>query len=168
MGSGQVDVLMVEKAKSARPPSRSLPRVIGLAVISLVALGLATVTTYTVVKDTLFPETPETTFTCRTGTTALFESVQLARKAAAGRNETERLALKKFRSELAPTWSQAPSVRALCEQANDKAGLKAFRSVEMLRYAEERAVRYSALDLSPVRLRTPSLVEALGSESKEK
>lgn len=159
---------MVETGQSGRLPSRSLPRVIGLVVIAVVAVTLACVTTYTVVRDTLFPETPETSFTCRSGTVALFESVQSARRSAADRNESERLALEKFRSELEQLWSQAPTVRALCEKENDQAGLEAFHSVELLRYAEERAVRYSALDLSKVRLRTPELVHALGSESKEK
>jgi hypothetical protein len=57
-------------------------------------------------------------------------------------------------------------VRALCKKDGDEAALQALRSVELLRYAEERAVRYNAIDLTKWRQLTPKLISDLSSEKK--
>jgi hypothetical protein len=50
-------------------------------------------------------------------------------------------------------------VRTICQ--GDLPALKALRTIELLRYAEERAVRYEALDLSRLRQRVPALRKEL-------
>lgn len=155
-----------EQPAPSRPP-RSLWRWAGLIVISVAAFGLAGASTYQILGSTLFPPTPPIDMSCREGTRALYLSIGEARERAVGRTLPELDALAAFRDDLKPIWNLAPSVRALCEKDNDREALKALRSVEILRFAEERAVRYVSLDLTRVRWRAPRLVEALGSPTQE-
>ncbi len=146
---------------------RSKLRWAGLIVISVVSVALVLVSTVQILRATLFPPTPPTDFSCREGTQELYRSISIARERAAFRTLPEREALAAFRGDLQPIWNQAPSVRALCDQEKDREALQALRSVELLRYAEERAVRYGSLDLTRVRGLTPKLVDALGPSTKE-
>ncbi len=146
---------------------RSRLRWAGLIVISVVSVALVLVSTVQILRATIFPPTPPTDFSCREGTRELYHSISIARERAAFRTLPEREALAAFRGDLQPIWNQAPSVRALCDQEKDREALKALRSVELLRYAEERAVRYGSLDLTRVRGLTPTLVDALGPSTKE-
>lgn len=98
---------------------------------------------------------------CRMGVRALLAGVDRARGQAAARGEGEREALAAFRRALEPEWSHAADIAASCRRGRDVAALTAFRQVELLRYAEERAVRYEALDLSLLRRRAPALVGSL-------
>lgn len=98
---------------------------------------------------------------CRDGVRALLAGVYRARGSAAARGEGEREALAAFRRALEPEWSHAAAIATACRQGRDGAALAAFRQVELLRYAEEQAVRYEALDLSLLRRRAPALVGSL-------
>jgi hypothetical protein len=154
------------QAQASKEGPRSLPRVIGLICIVLCSVYVASVSTYQILGDALFPEIVPTEYNCRSGTRALYESVEGARLRAAQVVQAEREALETFRSQLSPVWKQAAAVRSLCEKDQDLAALNALRSIELLRYAEERAVRYSAIDLTKWRRRTPELVGALDNKKK--
>lgn len=155
--------------KEGARPQRSLLRRAGLALVSVLFVLLAFVSTSQILKAAFFPDVNLTTleFTCRDGTRALYKQVEEARALARKRTLPEREALRQFRSDLDPIWSQAPDVRALCQKNDDLKALKALRSVELLRYAEERVVRTSALDLQKMRQRTPDQVNALGPLNEE-
>lgn len=99
--------------------------------------------------------------TCRDGLRGLLASVDRARGQAAARVDGERASLDTFRRALAPQWSHAPAIFRDCQKKRDIEALVAFRQLELLRYAEERAVRYEALDLSLLRQRAPALVGSL-------
>jgi hypothetical protein len=104
---------------------------------------------------------------CRDGVRRLLDSVETVRDASAKRSLPEREALRRFRSDIQESWASFGSVRALCQQAEDKPALLALRSIELLRYAEERAVRWGAVDLVRYRRKTPELVRALKPASTE-
>lgn len=159
---------MTAPEEPPKRPGRSPARTIGLAVIGLCSVYVAAASTYRIFQETLFPEISHTDYTCRTGTTALYEAVEHARHLAADSARPERAALEAFREHLIPVWEQAPAVRQKCETDGDQEALRAFRTVELLRYAEERAVRYNAIDLTKWRLRAPELVGALGVSTPKK
>jgi hypothetical protein len=98
---------------------------------------------------------------CREGLQGLLVSVDRARGQAAARVDGERASLDAFRRALSPEWSHSPTILADCQKRRDREALVAFRQLELLRYAEERAVRYEALDLSLLRKRAPALVGSL-------
>jgi hypothetical protein len=133
----------------------------GLFVVGLLFVALSTLCTVQIVKAVWFPEYRAVEAPCRSAVLGLVAAVQRARERAAAEGpEGERAALIRFRSALEPEWSKLAGVRRACRE-DDKA-LRALRTVELLRYAEERAVRYEALGLSPLRQRALSLQRELG------
>lgn len=150
-------------AASKRPPSRSPLRKAGLVLIVVASVYLSAVSAYQILHTTLFPDPGTTRYSCREGTKVLYESVARARHRTATLAKPEREALALFRSELAPIWKQAHAVRAACAKDNDQKALQTLRSVTLLRYAEERAVRYQAIDLTRWRKRAPEEVLALSA-----
>jgi hypothetical protein len=124
---------------------------------------LSAVSTYQILNTTLFPDPGTTEYSCREGTKVLYESVALARQKTAALAQPEREALALFREEVAPTWKQAHAISAACTKDNDQQALKTLRSVTLLRYAEERAVRYQAIDLTRWRKQAPEEVLALSA-----
>lgn len=160
---------MSDEEQTSKPSSsgRSLPRVIGLVCIAFCSLYLSAVSTYQILRASLSPDIVATEHTCRSGTQALYQSLEAARLKVGQTTLAERDALNTFRSQLSPVWDQAPAVRALCKKSGDKQALQALRSVELLRYAEERTVRYNAIDLTKWRRRAPELVETLNAPTKK-
>lgn len=122
---------------------------------------LSAVSTYQIIKPTLFPDPVPTALTCRKGALELYGSLRSARLNALGHDKSEREALTEFRNSLLPVWRQEPAIRRICIKDGDKQALAALRTLERLRYAEERAVRHSSNDLSHLRAKTPALVSAL-------
>jgi hypothetical protein len=149
------------------PPGRSTVRKAGLVAIGFVSIYVALLSTVQILNASLWPEISATKYTCRSGTRALYQSVEQARLRAAHITMPEREALVDFRNQLQPVWSQEPAVRALCEKDGDQEALSALRSVELLRYAEERSVRYSAIDLTMWRERAPRQVGALNAPEEK-
>lgn len=147
--------------KANRLPPRSPMRVAGLVVVGALSVYLAGVSTWRIFQTTLFVDPGQSEYTCREGTKALYESVERARTRTASLAKPEREALAIFRRELEPTWKQVHAVRAACAKDQDRKALKTLRSVTLLRYAEERAVRYQAIDLTRWRKQAPQEVLAL-------
>jgi hypothetical protein len=145
------------------PTRRGLrsPRAVGLVLVALALTGITVSAATQVILAVFAPPRPPTSLGCRAGVIALERAVARARLEAARRASGELEALAAFRAALLPEWPLAPSIEAACRGAVDGPALEALRAVTLLRYAEERAVRYEALDLSVYRTRAPRLTAAL-------
>lgn len=147
-------------------PAPKTPRSrFGLAVVGTLAVLLTTISAGHILLAVFAPPLPSTKLSCAEGTRELLEAVKRARERAAAQSHGERAALADFRSALEPQWHFAATIRKKCKSSQDKTSYAAYRAVELLRYAEERAVRYEAIDLSRLRQRAPQLVGALTSTS---
>jgi hypothetical protein len=164
---GPVDGAMAnrEGTVSSGPKRRGPVRQGILVLLSCVAVWLVGAGTYQVLTQALGPGGQTTTLGCREGASALLSVLQVARERSAEQILNEREALATFRANVTPVWSQAPAIRARCEEQQDKVALEALRSLELLRYAEERSIRLSAVDLTQLRRLTPRLVYALSTKS---
>jgi len=151
------------RAEAERAPSDRLEQLrrVALGLVALLAVAVTTGASVQILLAVFSPPNAGEKTECRAGVQALLTGVSRARGQAAARGEGEREALAAFRRALEPEWSSAPTIRNACRKQNDRDALAAFRQVELLRYAEEQAVRYEALDLSLLRRRAPALVEAL-------
>jgi hypothetical protein len=127
--------------------------------VGAISVAFATICTTQIVLTVWFPPKPRWEVSCHEGLNALLDAVERARAHAATESGGERAALAGFRDSLEPEWSRIATVRATCH--GDLPALKALRTIELLRYAEERAVRYEALDLSRLRQRVPALRKEL-------
>lgn len=143
---------------------RSTLKTTALALLGGLAVWLTVVGTYEVLEQSFWPELVTTEFDCHDGTRALLESLESARNRAAEHTLSERKALSTFRADLEPVWRQEAAIRYRCEKQQDKVALQALRSLELLRYAEERSIRLSAVDLTQLRRSTPQLVSTLLSK----
>jgi hypothetical protein len=82
---------------------------------------------------------------CSAGTLELVDALEAARIASADQAE-EHAALARFRGALADAWAHRPALERSC--AGDPAAIRRLHAVDRLRYAEEHAVRYGAVDLA--------------------
>ena len=94
---------------------------------------------------------------CRPGVRQLIRSVREARHAAAAESGGEQAALQRFREVLRPTWGARSRIGQQC--AGDPVATRALKQVDLLRYAEEHAVRYEVHELAE-RRRQVRAVEA--------
>lgn len=138
----------------------------GLVACGILAVYISGVGTYRILNATLFPDRLPTELGCRQGTQALFRAVEQAREKTSHLAQPEREALSIFRSEIEPIWSKFHTISEKCVRDGDKDALSALRTVELLRYAEERTVRYQAIDLTLLRKRAPRQVRALKLSNK--
>lgn len=145
---------------------RSAANRAGLLAVGVISVAFATICTTQIVLTVWFPERPSWDVTCRSGIDQLLSAVERARAQAATEPSGERAALEDFRNALEPEWARLATVRDRCRGEGDTAALRGLRTVELLRYAEERAVRYEALDLSRLRQQIPTLrTELTGPKS---
>ena len=142
-------------------PRRSSAKLLGIGLLSVFSVGLAVATTYQLLAPTLYSDDVTTQYSCRSGTIALLDSVEQARMKATAKPLSEHESLRVFRASVRPVWRQALAIKELCKEDRDQEALKAFKAVHSLRYAEERAVRYTAIDLTKRRETAPRLVSAL-------
>ena len=85
-------------------------------------------------------------------------------RVAAENEPNEQAALAKFRGALASTWKYRPALTRACAQS--KEAMRNLRAVDRLRYAEEHAVRYAAVDLAERRHEVKRLITSLRSSSR--
>jgi len=153
-----------EAPSTAPTPKKRAPFArAGLAVVGLVSVGLTFASSSQIIRAALFPADAGGITSCKSGVDSLYRSMDRARRDAAAETAGETAALHDFRTSLEPEWSRYGAVRAQCQREAYPKGQAALRNVELLRYAEERAVRYDALDLSRLRRTTPGAIEALSS-----
>ena len=166
-GLGPVDGAMANPTGQAGTQKKRGPvRQAGLVILGGLAVWLTVTGTYQVLRQSLWPDPAPTQLSCRLGAEALLTTLETARERASEHTLNEKAALKLFRSDLAPVWDQAQAITLRCEQKQDKVALRALRSLELLRYAEERSIRLSAVDLTQLRRSTPRLVHALATKSQ--
>ena len=96
---------------------------------------------------------------CGPGLMGLITAVRRARAAAANGTGGEREALQRFRDGLLPEWASRPDLGARC--AGDAEATRALGEVDRLRYAEEHALRYEALDIAGRRRSVEAIAEKL-------
>lgn len=99
------------------------------------------------------------TLECRDGVMGLIRAVHRAREAAARSSGGERSALEMFRRTLEPEWSLRADLSGKC--AKDAVMSKALPKIDRLRYAEEHALRYEALDVASRRREVDAIQERL-------
>lgn len=97
--------------------------------------------------------------TCREGTLGLIGAVHRAREAAARSTGGERVALAMFRGALEPEWSLRADLGRRC--ATEPSIRRALPQIDRLRFAEEHALRYEALDVAGWRREVDAIEQRL-------
>jgi len=138
--------------QSRRERHRRIGRRAGIAVFTFIFAG-ATAWWTVQILTTVWGSAPPSDLGCVPGTEALERAIARARWVYVSQSgdETERAALARYRSALLPEWNERKAVEAACR--GNAQGAKRLKDVVALRYAEEHAVRYESLGLSPLRRR---------------
>ncbi len=138
--------------------ARQLGRTIGIAVFGLIVATFTVVCSVQICLQVWAPEVTTSDLDCSAGTLRLIEAIEAARVASADQAE-EQAALARFRGALAPAWTHRPGLARAC--AGDPAAVQRLHAVDRLRYAEEHAVRYAAIDLAKRRQEVKRLIPLL-------
>lgn len=136
---------VAEQLRGGRGRSEQLGRTIGTVVFAGIVAAFTIVCSVQICIQVWAPEIVPLPTDCAAGTLLLADSIATARAAAATR-EGEQGALSAFRQAIGPTWALRPALGLEC--ADDRAAMQRLRAVDRLRYAEEHAVRYGAVDLA--------------------
>jgi hypothetical protein len=145
-------------------PAGQLGRTLGIAVYALLVAGFTAVCSIQICLQVWAPKVVPAPFDCSAGTVALVDAIDAARLAAANEPD-EQTALAKFRGALAPTWKYRPALTRACAPISN--ALRHLRAVDRLRYAEEHAVRYAAVDLAQRRHEVEQLMMTLRQSSRQ-
>jgi hypothetical protein len=130
-------------------------------------LHAAIVTTFTVVCSVQIvlqvwaPASAPADVSCREGILQLIGAIRRARVSASKAPGGESEELSRFRNALEPEWSTRPGLSAAC--ASDAEALSSLGDVDRLRYAEEHALRYEALDVAERRQRVSEIESRLNA-----
>jgi hypothetical protein len=154
---------MVAEASRQRAAERRGRR-IGIVIFGLIVSGITANFSIQIIRQVWFGEPGPARIGCTEGQRSLVESVRRARQAAAAETGGERLALARFRGELESAWRLRGAIGDAC--ASDPAALRALAEIDRLRFAEEHAVRYEAVDLAQRRRRVHSIESTLPQASK--
>jgi hypothetical protein len=141
-----------------------LGRTLGIGFFSFIVAGFTIVCSVQICLQVWAPHVEPAPFDCSAGTLALVDAIDAARVAAADEPD-EHAALTKFRGALAPTWKYRPALTHSCAQSSK--ALQHLRAVDRLRYAEEHAVRYAAVDLAERRHEVKRLITSLKQSSRQ-
>jgi hypothetical protein len=125
--------------------ARQLGRTAGIAVFGLIVAAFTAVCSIEICLQVWNPTILPTKAGCSAGTLDLVEAIEAARVASADQAE-EHAALARFRGALAAAWAHRPALEHSC--AGDPEAIRRLHAVDRLRYAEEHAVRYGAVDLA--------------------
>lgn len=141
-------------ARGSRP-ARAIGSRAGSAFYAWAVATATVVLSVQIVRQVFEAPPTEGPLDCHSGLRGLVTGLTRAREAAAGQTGGERAALARFRGELGPVWQAHTHIRRAC--LHDPDGLRLLREVTLLRYAEEHAVRYEAVDVAPRRRRVRAL-----------
>ena len=100
----------------------------------------------------------ESSATCAKGVAGLHAAVRKAAQEASTVSG-ERAALDQFRRSIEPGWSRRAGILQAC-QGNPQ-GEQALSALRALRYAEEQALRYTAVEVEPHRQRAQAALQKL-------
>jgi hypothetical protein len=131
---------------------------VGIIFYAVIVAAFTAVCSIQICLQVWAPEIVPLPVGCAAGTLQLIEAIDTARLAAAD-EPGEQAALSKFRSAVAPAWVFRPALSKAC--ASDPEALRRLRAVDRLRYAEEHAVRYAAVDLAQRRHEVKRLIPTL-------
>jgi len=137
----------VEQQPADAPPDavRQLGRTLGISVFALLVAAFTAVCSIQICLQVWKPIVIPPPVGCSAGTLELVEAIEAARVASADQAE-EHAALAQFRGAVSPAWSFRPGLTRAC--AGDLEAIRRLHAVDRLRYAEEHAVRYGAVDLA--------------------
>ena len=154
----------------APPPDRDAAvrrrgRIFGIGVFIVLVTTFTVVCAIQILVQVWAPSGAATDGDCRQGLQRLVTALERARRAAAAETGGERAALRQFRKNLMPEWSARPTLTQRCE--SEQALKRGLRQVDLLRYAEEHAVRYEATDVARLRLKVAQLRARLAESSAD-
>jgi len=132
----------VPSQKSARRRGRAA----GAAALFVVVATFTLVCSVQIIRQAWSAPPAEVNVDCRPGIEGLIAAVRRARAAAANGTGGEREALQRFREALLPEWAARGGLQVRCR--DDREATRALGEVDRLRYAEEHALRYEALDVA--------------------
>ena len=141
---------------------RQTGRTIGIAVFGTLMSAFTAVCSIQICLQVWSPRVEPLRVGCSAGTLQLVEAIEAARVASADEAE-EQAALAKFRGALSPAWTFRPALNGAC--AGDSAAVRRLHAVDRLRYAEEHAVRYGAVDLAKRRQEVKGFIPLLQHSS---
>jgi hypothetical protein len=124
-------------------------RAVGTAVFAAVITSFTAVCSVQIIMQAWAPPVDSGEVDCHRDVQALIGAVRRAREAAIQAASGEREAVSRFRSALEPEWSHRPAVGEKCQ--NDPETVRTLEEVDRLRYGEEHALRYEALDIASLR-----------------
>lgn len=137
---------MEEQPADAPPDAvRQLGRTLGISLFALLVATFTAVCSIQICLQVWNPIVIPPRAGCSAGTLQLVEAIEAARAASADQAE-EQAALTQFRGAVSPAWAFRPGLARQC--AGDVEAIRRLRAVDRLRYAEEHAVRYGAVDLA--------------------
>jgi hypothetical protein len=138
--------------------ARQLGRTLGIAFFGVVVVAFTAIWSTEICLQVWAPPIQPLTVGCAAGTLQLAEAVDAARLATS-EEPGEQPALARFRAVVAPVWAMRPALGKAC--GKDPAAMRQLREVDRLRYAEEHAVRYGAVDLAKRRQEVKHLIPSL-------
>jgi hypothetical protein len=118
---------------------------VGISVFGLLVAVFTAVCSVEICLQVWHPAILPSSVGCSAGTLELVDAIEAARVASADQVE-EHAALARFRGALASAWAHRPALEQSC--AGNPEAIRRLRAVDRLRYAEEHAVRYGAVDLA--------------------
>ena len=128
-------------------PARRRGRRVALVLFGAAVVGITLSWTVQIIRQVWFPPTSAETVACRPGVLALITALRRARLAAdAETGVGDRVAVTRFRAALRPEWDQRADLGRSC--AGDSTAEHALHEIDRLRYAEEHATRYEAVELT--------------------
>ena len=132
----------VSSQKSAQRRGRAL----GAAVLFVIVTTFTVVCSIQIIQQAWRAPASNAAVDCRPGIEGLISAVRRARVAAANGTGGEREAIQRFREALLPEWAARGALEGRCQ--GDPEAVRALGEVDRLRYAEEHALRYEALDVA--------------------
>ncbi|MBK7582273.1 MAG: hypothetical protein IPI67_18960 [Myxococcales bacterium] len=146
--------------KPREPRAERLGRRIALVIFGVIVCGITLNLTSQIIYQTFFPVGTAQSGSCHAGVLGLIAGIRRARTAADEETGGERAAVNRFRAALRPEWDTREALGNACR--GDARGERALREVDRLRYAEEHATRYEAVDLAHRRRTVVALARELG------
>lgn len=145
-----------------REAARRRGRTLGIALFAAIVTSITVAWSAQIILQVWTPPQEPTELSCREGFQALLAAVERARSVAALETGGERESLARFRDALNPEWLQRRPIGEECR--DDEKALRALRALDRLRYAEEHAVRYEAMDVASRRRRAAAYAEQLSAD----
>jgi hypothetical protein len=120
----------------------------GWLVFSLLIIAFTVICSVQVLAQVWAPTVVHTDEQCPAALSGLLNAIERARAEAALETRGERAAVQRFRRALNPEWTHRAALDETCRDAEQH---HALELIDWLRYAEEHAVRYEALDVAHLR-----------------